>query len=564
MVLRPLISTHQTAFLRFELDHGDARRRKKALQEICRLYRGGFQFNAENSHAVETTIDGLLLQNSQDRKVVRWGLNALARLGRRGVSDNPVRLTLKHYDGDPEITAAGIAALSSMFQGRLEEIDIFRNCDPSLRVLAALQNTDPRMLDLSNIKIDIDNADKEILKLALITVGLNRDIENLFHPRHSNGVIVKALGKHPDDIVVQYSVWAIIENRKLNLDDLGVNTHAIDNLPPNVQSKVMQLIAQREPDKERRHQVLLDGPFLPYPEAREGMAKGLQHVYYDGLEGITLDWSRQEAVDYVRTLLAQHFARFSNVCVLYEEEAINLFESEPQLREPLLLGAEGKPLYGKLKVRDERYGTRELFESLEDELMVALKGQLSPTASAMKVLVLSASPKDETRLRLDEEARDLKEKLRAIDNPQVRIVVAHEWAVRTDQIQEALFNEAPKVLHFSGHGNSGLLCFEDRNGQAAIVDSEALAELIGLHKESIECVVLSACYSEEVAKAVRAHIKWVIGCDGSIADDAAIAFSRAFYRALSNGQEYEKAFRFARNEISLHGMRNEADKYRLV
>jgi len=75
---------------------------------------------------------------------------------------------------------------------------------------------------------------------------------------------------------------------------------------------------------------------------------------------------------------------------------------------------------------------------------------------------------------------------------------------------------------------------------------------------------LSACFSEEVAKAVRSHVKWVIGCDNSIADKAAIAFSRAFYRALANGEDYEKAFRHARNEISLHGMSAEADKYKLI
>lgn len=562
MALSPVITTQQTAFLRFELDHGDTRRKKKALQDVSRMYRGGARFNAESLEAVETTIDGLLLQSNQDRKVVRWSLNALGQLGRRTKSDNPVRLALKHYDGDPEITAAGIAALSSMHGGRIEEIDLFQNCDPCLRTLAALQNTDPKLLDLSKVRIDIDKADKEILKLALITVGLNRDVDNLFHPKHSNGQIIKALGTYPDDIVVQYSVWAIIENQKLGMHDLGVSTHPVDALPPNVQAKIMQLVAMRESDHDKRHALMLDGPYLPNADAREGMAKGLLSVYYEGLEGIMLDWSKQESVEYVRKLLAQHFARFSNVCVMYEEEALKLFDANPELRDHLRLGAEGQPLYKKLLLQDLRMGTADLFGE-EDDFMQSIK-KTKPVRQTVKALMLLAAPKDADRLRLDEEVRDLKEKLRVVQNAVVDVVVVNEWAVRVDQIQDALFNEKPQVLHFSGHGDTGMLFFEDRNGDAAPVDAKSFGELISLHADTVKCVILSACYSEDVAKAVRAHVPWVIGCDQSIADDAAIAFSRAFYRAMANGQDYQKAFRHARNEVSLNGMSAEADKYKLL
>lgn len=563
MALSPIISPQQTAFIRFELDHGDPQRRRRVLQDVSRLYRNGARFNAESLGAVETTIDGLLLQSNQDRKVVRWSLNALSQIGRRTVSDNPVKFALRHYEGDPEITAAGIAALSSMYAGRIDEIDILRNCDPCLVTLAALQNTDPRFLDMSAISIDIDKADKELLKLALITVGLNRDVENLFHPRHSNGQIVRALGTYPDKIVVQYSVWAIIENRRLSVNDLGVPTHPIDALPPNVQAKIMQLVAMREEDSDKRHNLLLDGPYLRSAEAREGMATGLLYVYYEGLEGITLEWSKQEDTESIRKLLAQHFARFSNDCILYEEEASKLFEADPLLRDHLLLGAEGRPIYRKLRLQDLRMGTPDLFDA-NPEIPLLPKGPKKMKKRTIKALILSAAPKDSSRLRLDEEARDLKDKLRQVQNRSATVKIVNEWAVRVDQIQDALFNEKPQVLHFSGHGDVGMLYFEDVNGNAVPISANALAGLVSLHSDSIECVVLSACFSDEVAKAVRTHVNWVIGCDDSIADDAAIAFSRAFYRALANGEGYGKAFRYARNEISLNGMEAEAEKYKLL
>ncbi len=245
--------SQKTAFLRFELQNGNAYRTKTALQEISRLYRSGHQFNSEARNNFETAINGIVLIQKQDEKVVRWCLNSLAQLGRRENSSRYVEAALKQYEGNPEITAAGVAALCNMYLGNIDEVEILGRIDPAIRTLAALQNTDPRKLDLTGFKIDIDTADVEVLKLALITVGLNRGIENLFHPRHNNGEIVKELGQYPDPIVVQYSVWAVLENRRLTITELGVPFQSIDDHPPNVQSKLLQLAAEQETDNTNAH-----------------------------------------------------------------------------------------------------------------------------------------------------------------------------------------------------------------------------------------------------------------------------------------------------------------------
>lgn len=189
---RSFIPEIKSAFLRYELNNGDARRQKIALQEICKCYRNDSIFPPNIIKSVEHSISGILLQSEQDKKVVRWSLNALARLGHHTVSNNQVRIALKIYAGEPEIQAAGIAALTAMYKGKIEELDDFNKYDPEIRVLAALQNTSPNKLDLSNFKIDIDSASDDVLKLALITVGLNKDIQNLFHPKHENGQLVRA------------------------------------------------------------------------------------------------------------------------------------------------------------------------------------------------------------------------------------------------------------------------------------------------------------------------------------------------------------------------------------
>lgn len=178
----------------------------------------------------------------------------------------------------------------------------------------------------------------------------------------------------------------------------------------------------------------------------------------------------------------------------------------------------------------------------------------------MKVLFLAANPVNEARLKIDREASDLKEQLALVRDAKIYIDVEHAWAIRTDQLQREILNSKPAVLHFSGHGDTGMLIFEDASGKAVEVSGEALAGLIEL-MPTIKCVVLNACFSESVAKLVAPHVNAVIGCDASIGDTAAILFTRAFYRALAHGETVKRSFELAKNDLALNGQGKEASKY---
>jgi hypothetical protein len=73
----------------------------------------------------------------------------------------------------------------------------------------------------------VENASPDLLKLALVVVGLDRAPQNMVHPRHDNSQLVRALGVHHDNVVSQYSIWAITENQSLGLKDLGVDIRNI-------------------------------------------------------------------------------------------------------------------------------------------------------------------------------------------------------------------------------------------------------------------------------------------------------------------------------------------------
>ena len=558
----PVISPGRTAFLKFEIDRGDATRKKAALQELCRLYRRGDRLNAVDSVVFERAINGMVLAEA-DLKVVRWCLNALARLGTKDGSSRYVVTTLKSHEEDPEIVAAAIAALAHIYRGKLDEVPQLKTVDPAIRILAAMQTTDISKLDTSGLRINIERADVEVLKLALLTVGLNRDIQNLLHPRHANGVIVKQLGQHDDRIVKQYSVWSVMENRLLTLDDLGIPFEMLEAEPPNVQAKLLQLAAEREPDTKRRHQIIHDGTFNGYPEARIGLAKGLTHTYYDGLEDLTIDWHSTEQDPTVRSLVAEHFARYSEVCRPYEQKALELYEADTGLREHILLGAEGKRLFGRVKALDASNGMGDLFVRPSDlTSMFQMPPHLKRKAPPMKVLFLAAHPDDAKRLRLDVEARELQQQLDLVKDTKQPIEVVHAWAVRANDIQREILNAKPAVLHFSGHGDTGILAFEDSAGNAFPVSGQALADLVELCP-SIKCVVLNSCFSDSIAVQIAPHVDAVIGCDVSVDDKAASVFTSAFYRALAHGESVEAAFRFAKNDLALAGEDEEAKNYRI-
>ncbi len=167
---------------------------------------------------------------------------------------------------------------------------------------------------------------------------------------------------------------------------------------------------------------------------------------------------------------------------------------------------------------------------------------------------MTSDPTDAARLRLSEEQREIQEKLQ-LAKFRSKFEFHSRTSVRPVDISQALLDINPQVIHFSGHGtNDGGLCFENLEGKAQIVTSEALASLFGLVAGNIECVVLNACYSEMQATAIAQHVNYVIGMSKAIGDKAAIAFAVGFYQALGAGQDTEKAYRFGCTQIMLQGI----------
>jgi hypothetical protein len=170
------------------------------------------------------------------------------------------------------------------------------------------------------------------------------------------------------------------------------------------------------------------------------------------------------------------------------------------------------------------------------------------------ILILTANPKDTSRLRLEQEVRDIEEGLQRAENRD-QFALKSKFAVRPRDIQRAMLDINPSIVHFSGHGtgDEGLV-FEDEKGSTKLVDGEALAGLFELFAKQLECVVLNGCYSEVQAEAIAQHINYVIGMKKAIGDKAAIEFAVGFYDALGAGRTVEFAHKLGCAAIRLAGV----------
>lgn len=190
----------------------------------------------------------------------------------------------------------------------------------------------------------------------------------------------------------------------------------------------------------------------------------------------------------------------------------------------------------------------------EPTLEYASKGSIKGNLEYIKILFLAADPTDASRLRLGQEYREIQENLR-LAKSRDKFHLAQRFSIRPADISQAILDEEPQFVHFSGHGtNTGELCFEDEVGQIKTITPDALAALFQLVSNQVECVILNACYSIAQANAIAAHIKYVVGMNSAISDNAAISFAVGFYQALGAGKSIDEAYKFGCVQIRLQGI----------
>jgi hypothetical protein len=180
----------------------------------------------------------------------------------------------------------------------------------------------------------------------------------------------------------------------------------------------------------------------------------------------------------------------------------------------------------------------------------------------IKVLFVAADPT--SRLMLDEEIREIAQKIRDSEHRDL-LTIEYTLAARPDDLLQAFNQHQPHIVHFSGHGShTGEIILLDNNRQPKPVSTTALQMLFTEVKDNIRVVVLNACYSQKQARAIISSIDCAIGMHPTISDQAAIIFSAAFYRAIGFGRTLQEAYKQGQVALQLQGILEHATPQLLV
>src|SRR5215213_678287 len=217
------------------------------------------------------------------------------------------------------------------------------------------------------------------------------------------------------------------------------------------------------------------------------------------------------------------FRLVANTCRLNIE---NLLKDDPTIQVPL-----------SIAFRDDAD-----FLTIYKLIETANKSIRSANKEKARILFLSANPTGTGSLRLDEELRSIKQKVRSADYPN-RFEFFVAGAARPDDFLQELNATRPHIVHFSGHGSHSeeiVVC--DESGNHKMINKDALLSLFKCIQADVTVVVLNACYSKTQAEAIASIVPCTIGMKDSISDYAAAVFAASFYRALAFGFSVHTAF----------------------
>lgn len=203
------------------------------------------------------------------------------------------------------------------------------------------------------------------------------------------------------------------------------------------------------------------------------------------------------------------------------------------------------------QIQEEEFTLKELSDQLSEieqrlQLSPPISTNSEPKRTQQKILILAAIPQPHN-LRLDKEIREIRTAIERATKREL-FVIEVRTAVRPQDIRRAVAEVRPQIVHFCGHGmEDGSLVLEDDGGNHKPVSPEAVAALFKLHAEYVKCVLLNACYSEKLAKAISQYINYTIGMNQPIQDQAAVVFAQGFYDglgydSLDNQEIFQRAF----------------------
>ena len=174
----------------------------------------------------------------------------------------------------------------------------------------------------------------------------------------------------------------------------------------------------------------------------------------------------------------------------------------------------------------------------------------------LDVLYLMSNPTKKHALSLDKEVKAVKAEItrsRLRDN----IALHQSEAADFKDILNGLNDHAPRIVHFSGHGNTDGVAMDGgtvKRGKTNFVTFDLLGKAFAATDNPPDVVVLNACKSTGARKALLSTAKAIIVMEDAVTDTAAVAFAVQFYGAIASGQSLQAAFDQGRVAVEFFSM----------
>ena len=173
----------------------------------------------------------------------------------------------------------------------------------------------------------------------------------------------------------------------------------------------------------------------------------------------------------------------------------------------------------------------------------------APRNDRTRIMLMSASPKNEPSVDVQMHHRDLRDALKPVEG---RFDIDHAPDCRGRDFLERISSFRPDIVHILCHGAPDGTIAATSDDSARTARYVALIELLDSFREldlPPRVIVINACHSLVVADALRAHADTTIGAREPLYQDTAAALAREFYGALARGYNVRRAFTQARDQL---------------
>jgi hypothetical protein len=167
--------------------------------------------------------------------------------------------------------------------------------------------------------------------------------------------------------------------------------------------------------------------------------------------------------------------------------------------------------------------------------------EISALPEHVTVLLFASEPRDQPRLDLDGEIRDIHHGIEEAKYRD-RISLTPWLATETLDLIPKISKYRPRMIQFSGHGTPDGILMMGPPQRSEPLAAERLIQMIKWSAEDLRIVFFNICESVEHARAAAQVVDAAIGMRGDMHDGPARTFAVSLYSGLVFGFSLKKAF----------------------